>query len=53
MTHGSLKLDIAAAISLPSWIVSLAADTLPLVQWIAGFVAIVVGVLAIWRHFRK
>jgi intracellular septation protein A len=43
----------AASVSLPSWIVSVAANSLPVVQWVAGVVAIVAGVLTIMIHVRK
>lgn len=49
----SRHIEIAAGVSVPSWIISIAVDTLPLVQWLAGVLAIVVGVIAITRHFRK
>lgn len=45
--------NTAAAISTPSWLVSLAANALPIVQLCAGLVAIVAGVFAIVVHWRK
>lgn len=38
---------------MPAWLISLAAETLPLIQWAAGFVAIVAGLFAIIVHWRK
>jgi hypothetical protein len=46
-------LDVAAVISVPSALVAWFADTLPVIQWCAGFLAIVVSALAIYRHFIK
>lgn len=45
--------DAAAAVSIPAWLVSLAAQTLPLIQWLAGFMAIVAAAFAIAVHVRK
>ncbi len=45
--------DAAAAVSIPAWLVSLAAQTLPLIQWLAGAVAIVAGIFAIAVHVRR
>ncbi len=45
--------DAAAAVSIPAWVVSLAADALPIVQVLAGLVAIIAGVFAIAVHLRK
>lgn len=45
--------DTAAALSVPAWIVSLAAQALPVVQVIAGVLAIVASVFAIIVHVRK
>lgn len=44
---------VGAAISIPAWLVSIAENTLPLVQWFAGFVAIISGGLAIVLALRK
>jgi Mn2+/Fe2+ NRAMP family transporter len=45
--------DAAATISIPSWLISIAADALPLVQVVAGLLAIVASVFAIFVHRRK
>ena len=45
--------DTAAAVSFPAWVVSLAAEALPIVQLIAGIIAIVAGAFAIAVHIRK
>jgi hypothetical protein len=45
--------DTAAAFSIPAWVVSLAADALPLIQVVAGLLAIVASVFAIFVHRRK
>jgi hypothetical protein len=47
------QLDIAAGVSVPAWLISLAAETLPLIQWLAGLFAIIVSGLAIYRHFKR
>lgn len=45
--------DTAAALSIPAWVVSLAAEALPIVQFMSGIIAIVAGVFAIIVHVRK
>lgn len=45
--------DVAAGISVPSAFVSWFAGTLPILQWLAAAIAILVGGLAIWKHFRR
>lgn len=45
--------DTAAAVSIPAWVVSLAAEALPIVQLIAGITAIVAGVFAIVVHWKR
>jgi hypothetical protein len=45
--------DTAAALSIPAWVVSLAAEALPIVQVMSGIIAIVAGVFAIVVHWRK
>jgi hypothetical protein len=45
--------DTAAAVSLPAWLVSWAVATLPIIQWLAGFIAIVAGGFAIYVHIKK
>jgi hypothetical protein len=45
--------DTAAAVSIPAWVVSLAAEALPIVQLIAGVLAIVASIFAIVVHRRK
>lgn len=52
-TNGTRVVDVMAGVSVPSWLLSIVVDTLPIVQWIAGAVAIVAGSLAIYRHFRR
>jgi len=44
---------VAAGVSVPAWLVSMAANTLPVVQWIAGMVAICSGVLAIACYVKR
>lgn len=53
MTAPQRVADAAAAVSFPAWLISLAADTLPLIQWLAGAVAITAGVFAIVVHRRQ
>jgi hypothetical protein len=45
--------DAAATISIPSWLISIAADALPLVQVVAGLLAIAASVFAIFVHLKK
>lgn len=45
--------DTAAALSVPAWVVSLAAEALPIVQLIAGVLAIAASVFAIIVHVKK
>lgn len=45
--------DAGAAGSLVAWVSSLAAQTLPIVQWIAGLVAIFAGICAAYYHIVK
>jgi hypothetical protein len=45
--------DTAAAVSIPAWVVSLAAEALPIVQLVAGVLAIVASVFAIVVHRKK
>lgn len=47
--HG---VEAAAGVSLPSAAIAWFASTLPVVQWLAAVVAITVGGLALWKHFR-
>lgn len=44
---------VAAGVAVPAWLISLAVDTLPLIQWLAGLVAICSGVLAIVSYARR
>ncbi len=53
MTTTERAADTAAAISVPAWVVSLAAEALPIVQLIAGIIAIIAGGFAIAVHWRK
>lgn len=43
---------LAVGISWPGVVIAFAAKTLPLIQWIAGFCAIVVSALAIYRAIK-
>jgi len=43
----------AATVAVPSALVSWFADTLPIVQWCAGALAIVVSVLALIRMLQR
>jgi hypothetical protein len=45
--------DIGAASSILAWVASIAAQTLPIVQWLAGVVAIVAGICAAVYHIKK
>jgi hypothetical protein len=45
--------DAAATISIPSWLISIAADALPLIQVVAGLLAIAASVFAIVVHLKK
>jgi hypothetical protein len=45
--------DAAATISIPSWVISVAADALPLVQLAAGLLAIAASCFAIIVHLKK
>jgi hypothetical protein len=45
--------DTAAAVYIPAWVVSLAAEALPIVQLMAGVLAIVASVFAIVVHVKK
>jgi hypothetical protein len=45
--------DAAATISIPSWLISIAADALPLIQVVAGLLAIAASVFAIFVHRKK
>lgn len=45
--------DAAAAISVPAWLASWAVNALPIVQVVAGLVAIIAGLFAIAVHVQK
>lgn len=45
--------DVAAGVSVPAWLVSIAADWLPIVQFFAGVLAIIASTFAIVVHVRK
>jgi hypothetical protein len=45
--------DAAAAFSVPAWVISMAANALPLVQVAAGILAIVASCFAIVVHLKK
>jgi hypothetical protein len=45
--------DAAAATSTMGWLASVAADTLPIIQAVAGLVAIVAGGFAIAYHWKR
>lgn len=45
--------DAAALTSIPAWLVSVAVDALPVIQALAGLVAIIAGLFAIAVHLRR
>lgn len=45
--------DAGAAGSILAWLASIAAQTLPIVQWLAGVVAIFAGICAAIYHIKK
>ena len=45
--------DAGAAGSVLAWLSSLAVQTLPIVQWLAGVVAIIAGICAAYYHVKK
>lgn len=45
--------DAGAAGSVLAWLSSLAVQTLPIVQWLAGVVAIIAGLCAAYYHVKK
>jgi len=45
--------DAAAATSSIGWMASWATDTLPIIQAMAGIVAIVAGLFAIAYHYKR
>lgn len=45
--------DMGAAGSILAWLSSVAVQTLPIVQWIAGIVAILAGLCAAYYHLKK
>lgn len=51
--NSAKNLEIAAGVSVPSALIAWFAETLPVIQWAAGALAIVVSALAIWKHLRK
>lgn len=54
MTLDSTRLaDAGAATSIVAWLSSIAVQALPIIQLIAGVVAIVAGVLAARYHWKK
>jgi hypothetical protein len=42
----------AASVSASTAAISFAAQTLPILQWLAAFVAVVAGNFAIYKHIR-
>lgn len=50
---GQRMADAAAATSTMGWLASVAADTLPIIQAVAGLVAIVAGGFAIAYHWKR
>jgi hypothetical protein len=45
--------DFAAAGSVVGWLSSVAVQTLPIIQWLAGVVAIVAGLAAAYYHIKN
>lgn len=45
--------DVAAATSTLGWLASWATDALPIIQAMAGIVAIVAGLFAIAYHYKR
>lgn len=45
--------DLGAAGSFLGWLSSIAVQTLPIIQWCAGMVAIVAGLCAAYYHVNK
>jgi putative flippase GtrA len=45
--------DFGAAGSIVAWVSSMAVQTLPIVQWLAGVAAIVAGLCAAYYHIRR
>jgi hypothetical protein len=45
--------DVAAAGSFIGWLSSVAVQTLPIIQWLAGLAAIVAGLAAAYYHIQK
>lgn len=45
--------DVGAATSIVGWLASLAAQALPIVQFVAGCVAIIAGLAATYYHVKK
>jgi hypothetical protein len=45
--------DAAAGTSLVGWLASWATDALPIIQAIAGLVAIAAGFITIWAHLKR
>jgi hypothetical protein len=50
---GQRAADAAATFSIPAWLVSVVADALPLIQAVAGCLAIIASVFAIFVHYRN
>lgn len=51
--HSTRVADAAAATSAFGWIASWATDALPIIQALAGIVAIVAGLFAIAFHYKR
>lgn len=45
--------DAAAGTSVVGWVASWATDALPIIQAVAGLVAIIAGLFAIAAHYRR
>lgn len=52
MNHERLA-DLGAVGSVLAWLSSIAVETLPIIQWLAGAVAIFAGLCAAWYHIKK
>lgn len=51
--HSTRAADAAAATSAFGWVASWATDALPIIQALAGIVAIVAGCFAIAYHYKR
>lgn len=54
ITHDQTRIaDAAAGTSVVGWLASWATDALPIIQALAGLVAIVAGCFAIAYHYKR